>query len=261
MKLGIIGGNDKESIDRAKKLGLDFIECDVNVGEDVDGFLERSKEIVNYSKRKGIAFGAVGRWGSIRIDKDGIIEEELQNDLKLIEAASILGAPVYITGCNYVEEISYFQNCIYAMEFFQKLMDAGKDKGVKIAVYNCRWKNFVCDDMAWTIIHGHLKDLGIKYDPSHCVYAGGNYIDEMNKWGDRFYHVHVKGSLSTSEGERIDDPPAGLDQTNWGAYMGILYKKGYDGNIAIEPHSATWQGELGEKGVKFTVDYIKKFIF
>lgn len=76
------------------------------------------------------------------------------------------------------------------------------------------------------MIHGHLKDLWIKYDPSHSRYAkGADYLSEMKKWGDRFAHVHIKGSMLI-DGERFDDPPAGMDQTDWGAFMAVLYAKG-----------------------------------
>ena len=56
----------------------------------------------------------------------------------------------------------------------------------------------------------------------------------------------------------MDDPPAGLDMINWNALMGMLYAVGYDGNLSIEPHSAVWQGELGEKGVDYTIRYIRE---
>jgi sugar phosphate isomerase/epimerase len=82
---------------------------------------------------------------------------------------------------------------------------------------------------------------------------------ETQKWGERFAHVHIKGVLQVN-GERVDDPPAGMDQTNWGAFMALLYQKGYDAGLSIEPHSEIWKGELGEKGIRFTIDFIKKMI-
>ncbi len=166
---------------------------------------------------------------------------------------------MYITGCNKVEELSYYENCGLAISYFEKLIAHGAEKGVKIAVYNCRWNNFVCDPMAYTVIMGYLKDLYIKYDPSHCIYAGGDYLQETRDWGDRFLHVHLKGSLIVG-GERYDDPPAGLDQTNWGAFLAILYAKGYDKCLSIEPHSANWRGELGEKGIDFTIQYFRNLM-
>jgi sugar phosphate isomerase/epimerase len=106
---------------------------------------------------------------------------------------------------------------------------------------------------------GHLPDLFIKYDTSHSVYDNGDYLLETKKWGHRFAHVHIKGSLIVG-GERYDDPPAGMDQINWGAFISALYRAGYDGTLSIEPHSETWKGELGEKGVNYTIRYMKNLL-
>ena len=62
------------------------------------------------------------------------------------------------------------------------------------------------------------------------------------------------------DGKYYDNPPAGLDVINWRAFMAILYKHHYDGMLSIEPHSSTWRGELGEKGVKFTIEYIRSLM-
>lgn len=35
---------------------------------------------------------------------------------------------------------------------------------------------------------------------------------------------------------------------------------GYDKGLSIEPHSSTWQGELGEKGISYTTEHIKKLL-
>ena len=64
-------------------------------------------------------------------------------------------------------------------------------------------------------------------------------------------------SLYSTENTNYDNPPAGIDSINWRAFFAILYMHGYDGYLAIEPHSQTWRGEKGEKGVKYTIKYIR----
>lgn len=261
MKLGIIASPKPESFDYAKKLGLEFVEFCINVEQDVQAFAKTVRELKEASERTGVAVGSIGRWGADRIAKDGsIIEEELQASFTLIDAASELGCPVFVIGCNDVEERSYFDNVTSAIQLFSALIEYGKSRGVRIATYNCHWNNFIVGDQAWRLIHGKLPELGIKYDPSHARYAGQNYLKEMKEWGSRFIHVHLKGSVII-DGERFDDPPAGLDQTDWGTFMAILYGVGYDGGLSIEPHSDVWTGELGDKGVQFTVDYMKRLLF
>lgn len=257
MELGIITWIEEENFRMAKEKGLSFVELDVN--SRAEEFLDRLDEIVDRSRRYEMERGAVGRWGSDRISGDGICREELELELRLIDAAAKLGCGVYITGCNFVEELSYYENCSLAISYFEKLIAYGKERHVKIATYNCRWNNFVCTPMAFTVIHGYLKDLYIKYDPSHCIYDGGDYLKETRDWGERFAHVHLKGSLVV-DGQRYDDPPAGMDQTDWGAFLAILYAKGYEGRLSIEPHSENWKGELGEKGVDYTIKYFRSLL-
>lgn len=257
MKLGIISGIAEDDFRKAKDRNLDFIEIDVNDWE--KEFFKAFNNTVEYSIKYQMPIGAIGRWGTTRITKEGINEEELAIEYQLIEAAAKLKSGIYITGCNYIEELSYYENCQLAISYFEKLIEHGKQYGVKIATYNCRWNNFVHSDMAWTMIHGYLKDLYIKYDTSHCIYDGGNYLKEARDWGDRFAYVHIKGALEI-DGSRYDDPPAGLDQTNWRAFISILYTKGYDGHLSIEPHSEYWKNEIGEKGIDYTIKYIRSIM-
>lgn len=263
MKLGMISGYDKEDFAKVKAKDLDFVEFCINFQDDDknEDFSAQAGRIAEDLNSLGLFTGSVGRWGSFKILSDGSANpKEIEVDTRLIKAAKTLGCPIYVTNCNYVEELSLFENYQAAISYFAKLIEIGKEHGIKIATNNCHWNNYLTCDPAWSVVHGHLKDLYIKFDPSHCIYAGGNYLSEIKKWGNRFVHVHIKGSL-VIDGERFDDPPAGLDQTNWGAFMAALYAVGYSGNLSIEPHSATWQGELGDKGVDYTINTIRPMMF
>ena len=134
-----------------------------------------------------------------------------------------------------------------------------------------------------------MPGLGIKYDPSHSFVHGGQngaYLEEGLEWGAHFKYCHVKGVIQRGDSREeeqwammdlakahpelkeelmaktfggsnwYDNPPAGIDVINWRAFFAILYKYGYDGYLAIEPHSPTWQGELGQKGLRYTIKYI-----
>ena len=260
MQLGIISSPSESSFKRANLKGLDFIELCVNEGQDLHAFYQIRKDLLEWQKRYKVQVGSIGRWKSLCIDEKGnIIKEELERCYRLIDVASELGCINFVSGCNYVDELSYYENCTAAISFFSKLINYAKGKGVKVSSYNCRKVNFVHNPEAWRIIHGHLKELGIKFDPSHSRYFGGDYLQETLDWGDRFHHVHLKGSMIIN-GERIDDPPAGLDQTDWKTFISILRVKGYKAGLSIEPHSPIWSGELGEKGIDYTIAYMKKLL-
>lgn len=163
--------------------------------------------------------------------KLGIIGKPDENSFKRASTlgldfviASELGCPNFVCGCNYVQKLSYIDNFKKAVEWFSLVIEYAKLLGVKVAVYNCRWNNYIVDDITWKFVLGQLPELGIKYDPSHCIYAGGDYLIEIRDWAERFYHFHIKGSLVVGD-KRFDDPPAGLDQTDWRSIMAMLYAK------------------------------------
>ena len=258
MKLGMISpSHDAAGIQRIKALGLDYAEFDVNA-DDIS-YLNRA-EIRKALSETGVKLGAVGRWGRDRITADGsMCAKEQKDEFDLIDMCAELSCPVYITGCNYVDRLSYYQNVSAAIAYFQSLIDYAAGR-VKLCVYNCSWNNYVNKPHEWDIINDHLKALGIKFDPSHTVNGGRDYLSEAALYGANFDHVHLKGTLNI-DGRHIDDPPAGMDMINWGALLSILRKYNYQGMLSIEPHSATWQGELGEQGLKYTIDYFKKLLF
>ena len=261
MKLGIIGKVDESSFKKASELGLDFLEFCINVGNEPAKVFADISKIKQWMKIYNVSVQSIGRWGSDRLDTEGnYVPEEFENCKKLINVASEVGCPVFVCGCNYVQKLSYMDNLNRATEWFASIIEYARPRGVKVAVYNCRWNNYIVDERTWKIVLGQLPELGIKYDPSHCLVVGGNYLVEMRDWAERFYHFHVKGSLVIG-GKLFDNPPAGMDQTDWGSIMAILYAKKYEGGLSIEPHSAVWTGELGDKGVEFTVAYMKRLLF
>lgn len=262
MTLGMISRWSEDGFKRVNSFGLKAVEFCYDIGNDPAVLQALVPDIKKWSSQYNVAVRSLGRWGTSKIDEKGaILDEELKNSYLLLDVASELGIPVFNTGCNYVEQLSYLDNCNAAADFFQKLLDYGEKKGVKIATYNCHWNNFVDRPRAWELIHAKLPALGIKFDPSHCINTGsGDYLGETAKWGDRFYHFHVKGTLNV-HGEHIDDPPAGLDMVQWRPLLGLLYKKHYNGMLSIEPHSGTWQGDLGEWGVRLTVEYISRLVY
>ena len=273
MKLGMIAPPKEESFIRAQKKGLEFVEFWINVNGGHmphEEFLAAVPQLVEYSKKYQVPVGSVGRWGASKIAEDGsIIKEEYKLCTRLIDAAAALGSPIFVTGCNYVENLSFYENITSTIKFYERLIPYAKEKGIKVATPNCRWNNYVHSDPVWELVHGYLKDLYIKYDPSHCNYDGNkNPLGEVKRWADRIAHVHLKGTMHVN-GERYEDPPAGMDQFDWPAFIAMLYSIHYDGTLSIESHKnwsyqfATTDAEraMADKGIDFTIKYMRQFIF
>jgi len=264
MKLGIINGYNESSFEYVKSLGLDFIECCRNYTNESDDFVANVESTKANIAKYGIPIQSVGRWNPLVNISGKLDEAEFGSIQNLLDAAIAVKSPVFVCGINYAEDISLFKNYCLAVDYFGKLIDHAKSSGsdIKVAVYNCDWNNFVHSDKAWDVVLGELPELYIKYDCSHSMNRGQDYLYELNKWGERIAHFHVKGTVRTAYDRRVSDPPAGMDSINWPAVFAILYDRGYDAGLSIEPHSATWRAdtELGQKGIRFTIDYIRRFM-
>ncbi len=268
MKLGIIGASfpdqyGPKTFEAVGKLGLDFIEVTCNFDPESEKFIASAKDVRRLVDETGIQIGSVGRWNLENVNCGGKIDEaQFDKNIRLLNATAEVGCPVFVCGCNYDGDVSIYKNYGVAIEYFSRLVEEGKKLGVKIATYNCHWNNFVVEPKQWDIVIDSVPELGIKFDPSHALTRdihGGTYLRELDKYLPHIYHIHIKGSTYLGT-EHVDSPPAGMDQTDWNTIFVLLYKHGYQGGLSIEPHSGVWQGALGDAGVKFTVDFLRRYL-
>lgn len=266
MKLGIIRGYSEEMFRYTKEHGLDFIEVCTNFDNESQAFIDAKDSIKALIAKYELPILSVGRWNSEPV-KDGKINPDCVALLKEeIAVAAEIGSPVFNLGVNRDESITLYQNYVLAVEYLRDMLDFAAEKGITLALYNCAWGNFLCCDKAWDVVLPELPGLMIKYDCSHTYGRGDDYLAELLKWGNRIAHMHVKGSViqqNTAPFDKsiyVDDPPAGMDALQWTKIFAVLYKVGYNGTMSIEPHSATWQGDLGEAGINFTIDFARKFM-
>ena len=262
MKLGMIHNfPTAESLQYVKGLGLSFVEMCNNNNDETIQFSRDFAKTRALIEDAGLEIGSIGRW-NIALNIGGKINEpEYEVIQQNLDDAIACGCPTFVCGCNYDPGISLYRNYSTAIEVFGRFLDRAKGTGTKVAVYNCDWNNFVNNMTAWSVVLGELPDLMIKYDASHSYHAGRDYMREIGDWGDRFAHVHIKGAVRTG-GRGVDDPPAGMDDLNWPSIFAALYSRGYDGCLSIEPHSPTWrfETERGQAGVRYTIDFIRKFM-
>ena len=59
--------------------------------------------------------------------------------------------------------------------------------------------------------------------------------------------------------ESPSNPPAGMDQTNWGAFLAVLYAKNYRGDLVIR-HAHTWLGSRFYGGIRIAANHLRQFI-
>ena len=132
MYLGIINGWSDGCIKAVSEKGLEAVEFCVNHNYNSAEFLAKAPDIKGYCEKYGVTVGSMGRWGMKRIDHNGeIIPEALQDDKNIIDAASIIGCPVFNTGVNYTDSKSFYENCEIAIDYLKQLISYAESKNVK----------------------------------------------------------------------------------------------------------------------------------
>ncbi|MBQ9131999.1 MAG: sugar phosphate isomerase/epimerase [Clostridia bacterium] len=258
MRLGRICSFSSNGFALAKEQGMEFIEICCNSAEDMTKLINAKESVKEQIALTGIDVSCVGRWNHDVQENGVLVPERLAHYLQLLDTAIELGAKTFVCGCNYDKSVSLFRNYENAIALFRALIERANGR-IKVAVQNCSWHNFIVSPEHWKVILDELPELYIKFDASHAYNRGENYLEQLSDWGERVAHVHIKGTVHAGK-LAVDDPPAGMDDIQWSSLFAILYARGYNGDLSIEPHSATWQGELGNAGVLFTRDFIRKFM-
>lgn len=261
---------------------------------DGKALLAKKRDFQKAIEATGVSIGAVGRWASRIFKPDGTIDQQEFDQVKaLIQLCGELSVPNYLVSVVYLPKLTPLQNLNLAVNYLNQVTALAKDAGATVSIVNCPMGgNYIRKPELWRLILPEVPGLKIKYDPSHSFVHGGKngaYLEESLEFADQFGFVHIKGVIqgeaySEEQGDFLtrlskvpelsaealekrsqlrrwyDNPPAGMDVIQWPAFFAALYKGGYDGMLSIEPHSPVWKDALGEKGVRFTIDYIRQFM-
>jgi len=256
----MIKGYSEDDFAYVADKGLKFIELTLN-DEPQSKFEAVVEDIKANIKKYGVDIGSVGRWGWPRLNPDGSINRETMDiDKRTVATAAEVGCKIYNLGINRPDgRIPFDKRIDAAVEYLTEIVEFGKSKGVQVNVYNCSWGNFVYEHDIWKLVLPRVPGIGIKFDPTHTMGRHGDPYREIKEYGKYIKHFHVKGTIFI-DGKEYDNPPAGLDQINWGAMMEMLYSVNYEGGLSIEPHSHRWTGARGEWGLEYTIKYISPMI-
>ena len=158
MRLGRIHSFDGASLDEVKAQGLSCVEFCRNNDDEAKSLIAAKEQVLSDLARTGIQVSSVGRWNH-HVQTDGKLDlENVALYKELLDTAVELGAKTFVCGCNYDDSVSLFRNYCAAVENFGELVEEGKKLGVKVAVYNCDWTNFVQRGEHWKVVLGELPE-------------------------------------------------------------------------------------------------------
>lgn len=257
MRIGFIARPRQDDFEFAAL--KDFPCVEFNFSDDLSA-LERASEVNLWRKKYEVDLSHVGLYGrNYLADNAAEREAHLGALRKVTDYAKAVGAPLVTTGGGLFEGASPTHLAERTTETLRPAIEYAESLGLKFAFYNCHWTNWVTGPEAWEPLLAALPTAGIKFDPSHPTYDGLDWSAHLAAWGHRVYHTHAKDTVFIG-GKPFEDVPAGLGDTRWGRFFALLYHHGYQGDINIEPHSKTWDGDLMYRGILLAREHLEQFL-
>ena len=261
MKIGFLTGGQlgglKDSLEWAAKHGFGAIAIGAGPGSrffNVDEAIQKPGEVKKLIADSGVIVSALGFYDNL-IDLDLDRRRRLHEYfMKLMEASYRLEVGVVTGWIGRIPGTVEDNMKVYA-EAWPPLVKHAEDRGVKIAIENCRGNIAYRPDI-WERMFKITpsKAIGLEFDPSHLIGQLIDVIDVARKFGDRIYHTHCKDAEVLwhkvryvgiyGEGWERHRLP-GLGALNWGAFITVLKESRYDYVLNIEHEDPFYNYEDG----------------
>lgn len=257
MRIGFITRVVEDDFRFCEEHGIPCVE--INLADDLS-VCGRAEEINTWRARYSVDLSHVGLFGRDYISDDPDERARHAADLRrCMDFAAEIGAPIITTGGGAQGARTVREACSRLAEVLPPLLEYAETKRLKYAFYNCHWTNFVIGPPAWDRVFDRFPQCGIKFDPTHPLYDGKDWLAHMRDYGGWFMHTHAKDTVLV-EGRPYEDVPAGMGCIDWGAFFAMLYHHGYAGDVNIEPHSGTWLGERFFDGILLARRHLERFV-
>ena len=305
MKLGFISAilgdwNYEEMIDTASELGFQCVEVScwpaggserryagvshIDAGRVLsdDSY---ARHIVDYASSHGIEISSLAYYPNT-MDPDPARRATFVGHLmNLIRASAKLGVGMVTTFIGRDQYKTVEENLELVRQVWPPIISLAEELGVKIGIENCpmlfgvdQWpggQNLFTSIENWDKIFAILPsdNLGINFDPSHCVWQMMDYIKPLYDYRDKIFHIHFKDiKLYRDKLARVGTMAypldfmspklPGLGDVNWSNFVSALTDIGYDGFACIEIEDRAFEGSKEKiiDSLKLTKRYMEQFV-
>jgi len=230
---------------------------------------EEIERIHGLAEKYGVSISGLGYYPN-PLDPD---EEKRQYFLdhirKVISGAAKLGVPVVNTFIGRDPSRNLAENLELFRRYWPPIIAHAESLGVKVGIENCpmlftydEWpggKNMAISPAIWdemfSIIPGN--HFGLNYDPSHMIWQQMDYLQPIQDYADKLFHIHLKdakvyrekldrvGILATPLEFHSPRLP-GRGDVNWQLFLDKLKNVGYTGPVVIEFEDKEFEGSEEE---------------
>ena len=235
--------------------------------------------------RHGVSISGLGYYPNLLSANRADAERFRQHLRKVIEAAALLGVCQVNTFAGRDPARSVADNWPRFLEIWGPLVEYATTCNVRIGIENCpmlftedEWpggKNLAFSPAIWRRMFDDLPNdgFGLNYDPSHLVWQQMDYLQPLEDFADRIFHVHAKdvrvdvrrrnqvGILAAPLEYHVPKLP-GLGDIHWGQFFSVLGDTGYQGPVCVEVEDRVYENSPAARyqALQQSYDYLRQFM-
>jgi sugar phosphate isomerase/epimerase len=264
MRLGFIGENNLQGVEAdclfATQHGYDGLEYNY-WGEFAELTADTVARMRALHQAHGVRAASLGIWGWNYLSLDPEERKQAHEMLdRAIGFAQALHADAIIMGGGDMPGEPLARKVEEFARVFPPFLVRIRDAGLKPAFYAVHGNSFLDTLKAYELVWEQFPEVAIKYDPANWRHHGNDYLEVVERHGDKVGYVHIKEHLYRGD-VLASQPAAGMGDIEWGKVMAFLYEHNYAGWLSVEPHGPIWsRGEMREKMLKLTRRHIGQFL-
>jgi sugar phosphate isomerase/epimerase len=235
------------------------------------------------TRKYGVAISGLGYYPN-PLDADAAHRRLIADHLKkVIDAAHALEIKVVNTFIGRDHTQSLDANWSLVKNAWPEIVRHAEHANVQIGIENCpmlfsndEWpggKNLAVSPGVWRKLFEELAspNLGLNFDPSHCVWQLLDYARCIREFGKRLVHFHAKDERIDRDrlyevgiggfGWHVAKLP-GLGDVDWSAVFAALTDVGYRGAVCIEVEDRAYAGSLEDRkrALRQSKRYLEQFM-
>lgn len=222
------------------QLGEEYL-CPRSIsGKNISSFTLESfnQEVLPMLNKYGVKISTIGSpYGKVALDNEEAIKGQLANLENTVEICKAIG-------CKYIRIFSFFPTKGKSIdschnEVVEKLkLFLDKVKGTDIILLHENEKHIYGDEpnrcikLYKDINHPQFKLI---YDASNYIQCGYDPVEAYELTKEYTVEYHIKDCAKTKV-----EVPLGMGEGNYQALLQDLHKRGYEGFLTLEPHTAKY---------------------
>jgi len=253
---------------------------------DATDFTEKdAEEIKTLTDKTGVQISALSYYPNPltpNADEAKVAQEHIR---KVIRASAMLGINRMnsFVGRDWTKSVE--ENWPVFEDVWQPIIKYAEEQGVYVGIENCpmlftndEWpggKNLAISPAIWRRMYESIpsKYFGLNYDPSHLIWMHMDYLQPMQDFSERIFHVHAKdvrldpalinehGILAYPNLWHTPKLP-GMGDVDWGKFFSILTDTGYTGPVCVEVEDRAFEGSLEARklSLRQSLTYLRQYV-